>query len=107
VRQDVDAMLKFLARNDLPAAHRRGIFTVQQTSVRFPVGEAGEEKELKVYEMKPTMASGLPLVTDVVKNSRVYFVRLGNDTIGILGIQPKTRQKAFIGYLQQSNIRRG
>ena len=105
VRQDIERMLSFMARRDLPPTHRRGVKPILGAVVRFGL-EDEPDKLWNFFEFKPTEAAGLPLKTNVAKNSRVYFIKLDDDTIGVIGIKPRADQEAFLRSIRVRTKRR-
>lgn len=54
------------------------------------------DKLWNLWELKPTEAAGLPTKTAIAKTLRVYFIKMGNDTLGIVGIKPRSEQDKFL-----------
>lgn len=106
IREDINRMLNFMARRDLPPAHRRGIKVINGSKVKFGL-EDDPDKLWDFYEFKPTEAAGLSLRTNVARNTRVYFIKIDADTIGIIGIQPRTKQDEFLRAIRVKSKRRG
>lgn len=105
VREDIERMLRFMARRDLPPTQRRGVKPILGSLVKFGL-EDDPDKLWRFFEFKPTEAAGLSLRTSVAKNSRVYFIKLDDDTIGIIGIKPRAEQDAFLRYIRVKAKRR-
>lgn len=95
LRGDLERILNFMARTDLPPQHRRGVKAIQGQKVRFGTEEE-PDKLWDFFEMKPTDAAGLSTKTSIAKNLRIYFIKMGNDALGIIGIEPRANQEAFL-----------
>lgn len=94
LREDLAKMFDFMVRTDLPPTHRRGVKPIRATQVRF-----GEDL-LDFSEFKPTEAAGLPLKTRTAKESRVYFIKPDDETIGVIGLEPRSEQNNFINRIR-------
>jgi hypothetical protein len=90
--EDIKRVLDHMTRVDLPESHPHGIKFLR-LFVRF----AGER--YKLLEMKPP-AAGLSLRAEAVKSSRVYFIKLPDATLGIVGIEPRAKQAEFLRNLK-------
>ncbi len=106
IREDVDRMLCFMARRDLPPVHRRGVKIINGAKVKFGT-EDNPDKLWDFYEFKPTEAAGLSLRTNVAKKARIYFIKIDTDTIGVIGIQPRAKQDEFLRAIRIKIKRRG
>ena len=95
VREDLANMVTFLARRDLPPEQPRGVKTIGGAKVRFST-VANPDKLWTLYEFKPTEAVGLPTKTQIAKQSRIYFIKLDDGSIGVVGIEPRDKQNAFL-----------
>jgi hypothetical protein len=49
-----------------------------------------------LYEFKPQLAAGFPLKTQVMRDHRILFTLVDNDTIGIVGIVPRRDLSTFL-----------
>lgn len=102
VRQDLERMVQHMARTDLPPTQRRGFVAIQGSRVRF-----GEDDRLwDFFEFKPSEAAGLSLRTTPAKTSRIYFIRLDDGSIGVIGIEPRSEQDAFLQRIKNKTKRR-
>jgi hypothetical protein len=104
LREDVDKMFTYLARRDLPTTHRRGKKKLDNCHVRYKDG--GEEKRWQLWEFKPTEAAGLSLRSGTAKDSRIYYVELNDDTLGIVGFEPRSKQEEFLKSVRLKTKRR-
>jgi hypothetical protein len=90
VKQDLERSLEFFVRIDLPPTQRRGTHKMVDTGVRF------NDKILPLWEYKPFDAAGLSLRTDVVKGMRLYYIKLPDNTYGVIAMQPRAQQEEFL-----------
>jgi hypothetical protein len=106
IRDDFAKMLNFMVRRDLPPTHRRGVKSMTGILVRFGTDEE-PDKLWNLFELKPSDAAGLSLRTDIAKHSRVYFIKYSENTLGIIGIKPRSEQEEFIKSIRIKAKRRG
>jgi hypothetical protein len=92
LKEDLDRMTQFMARTDLPTNFRRGIKPIRGAQVRF--GDDGKLWEF--FEFKPTEAAGLSLRTGTAKGSRIYFIKMAENTLGIIGLEPRSNHENFL-----------
>jgi hypothetical protein len=90
VKQDLERSLEFFVRADLPPTQRRGTHKMVDTGVRF------NDAILPLWEYKPFDAAGLSLRTDVVKGMRLYYIKLPDNTYGVIAMQPRSQQEEFL-----------
>lgn len=95
LRKDVEAVLAFMRRTDLPPDFNRGTKKMENVFVRFGTPE-DPDKIWQLWEMKPKEASGLPTKTPNAKDLRVYYIKLNDDTLGIINLSPRSQQDEVI-----------
>jgi hypothetical protein len=92
IRADLERMIQYMHRTDLPPGERRGVKIISNITITFlPDGQPR-----RLHEFKPSDAPGLPTGTNVGKNCRIYFIKLPNNVIGVVGIKPRADQDEFL-----------
>jgi hypothetical protein len=99
VREDVGRMLDFLARRDIPVTQRHSIKALVDAHVRFGT-EENPDKLWRIFRFKPTMAPELSIQSTIAKNARVYFIKMDDGTIGVLGVKLRSEQDEFLRSVQ-------
>jgi hypothetical protein len=89
VKEDLERVLAYMVRPESAELQRLGAKAMQDRMVPFG------DNLYKLWEMKPTEATDLSLRTKAVKDARVYFIKLPDNTLGIVGIEPRDKQDEF------------
>lgn len=106
LRNDLMSMVNHMARRDLPPTRRRGFKPVSDAKVKFGT-EEDPDKLWSLVEFNPTDAAGLSTRTPVAKNTRIYFIRLDSDTIGLVGIKTRADRETFLRTIRAKTKVRG
>jgi hypothetical protein len=89
LRDDIEKIITHLSRVDLATGQHVGI-------KKFPVTMWVGADQLNLHEFKPLEASGLSTRSQLAKGVRVFFLPLGENTLGILDIVDRKQSKSVV-----------
>ncbi len=98
VTEDLRKIEQYLTNPAKKQTAKRGFKTIQGT--RASVTLDGDKKSVTLYELKPADADNSELsLSTVARDCRVLFVKLDDNTLGILDIVPRSDLKETLKYI--------
>lgn len=99
LRQDLNKILEYMSVPDRPVDQPDGIKHIKKPS-RLQIGDGS----YRLFELKPTEATGLPLRDDFAKRMRVYFCSTGPKTRCIINILRRADHDEFLDDLRKRSV---
>lgn len=97
LRRDIDSMVSYLQVPDRPLDQPDGV-----KHIKNPARIIINGKNYRLFEFKPTEASGLPLHDDFARQLRIYFCPLDSKTRCIIKVLPHSAHEEFLGNLSRA-----
>lgn len=100
LRQDLRSMFEYMRVPDRPVDQPDGVGHIKIIS-RLEIGDG----QYRLFRLKPTEASGLPLHDEHSRKTRIYFSNLDSKTRCIVGIGSRPNHEKFLDDLLRNGIK--